>query len=513
MNILLVDDDKLFIRKTIEGIKWDEIGIHRVFSAEDLQQALQVLSCFPIDIVLTDIEMPRGNGLELLEQVTQNYKSADTLVISGYAHFSYAQKAMEFGARRFLVKPVSNSELRETLEEIIAERKNNDTYYRKKVENIWTEGCAVIKGEAEVLEELRQLAQTSPKDAYFCEVEFRILYREVKSKTEKKLLTSMINNVIMGFFDESPLTLTRLFRTDRKRWSILIQKNSVEESIIDILTHIQSYLEEMLQLQSCFHIGRTGIMEEVIRNHEGFTQLCENMMFFEQSILLQQECEKARYGKNSSLDYERLGNEFVNGAVSDVKDELLAYLNGLKREQRADLALFRELFVQVEKMTAQYIQRYHVDVQQIFDEDEYQKKHDGALKSLQGMYEFIIYDMERLEGTLHLESEKKQLVEKLKAFIEEHLNEELTRSRLSDCINFSGDYVARFFRAETGKTISEYIMEQRMEKAKRYLVETQMSIGDISCEVGFNNFSYFSKAFKGYTGKTPNEYRAKEKTL
>ena len=60
------------------------------------QQALQVLNCIPIDIMLTDLEMPRGNGLELLEKVLQEYKSVDTLVISGYAHFSYAQKAMEF---------------------------------------------------------------------------------------------------------------------------------------------------------------------------------------------------------------------------------------------------------------------------------------------------------------------------------------------------------------------------------------------------------------------------------
>lgn len=512
MNILLVDDDKLFIRKTIEGIKWDEIGIHRVFSAGDLQQALQVLNCFPIDIMLTDIEMPRGNGLELLEKVLQEYKSVDTLVISGYAHFSYAQKAMEFGAKRFLVKPISNSELRETLEEIIAGRKDNDMHHRKNVENVWSEGYTVIKGKDDVLSELRQIASACPKDAYFCEVEFRILYKEVKNKTEKKLLICMINNVIMGFFDESSIKLTCLFQTDRKKWKILIRKNSAEESIISILTQIQSYLEEMLQLQSCFYIGRTGTMDEVISNHEGFTQLCDHMIFFEQSVLIQEQCEKNLCGQTASLDYEQLGPRFVIGDISDIKDEILEYIKELKKEQRADVEIFRELLEHVDKMTMQYIERHNVDFQQIFDEDEYQNKHNRALESLQGMYEFIVYDMERLEGVRHLESEKKQLVEKLKVFIDEHLNEELTRSRLADSINFSGDYVARFFRAETGKTISEYVMEQRIEKARHYLVETKMSIGDISYAVGFNNFSYFSKAFKAYTGKTPNEYRAKVKS-
>lgn len=511
MNILLVDDDKLFIRKTIEGIKWAEIGIHRVFSAGDLQQALQVLNSFSVDIMITDIEMPRGNGLELLEKVTQNYKSVDTLVISGYAHFSYAQKAMEFGAKRFLVKPVSNSELRETLEEIVADRKNSNMYRIKNVENGWAEGYADIKEKEDVLDELYKIASSCPENAYFCEVEFRILYREAKSKTEKKLLISMINNVIMEFFDESSLALTCLFRTDRKKWKILIRKNSSEEPIVDILSHIQSYLEEMSQLQTCFYIGKTGTIEEVIRNHEGFTQLCENMIFFEQAILLQEECEKSM--RFLSLDYEQLDAKFEKEEIFDIKEEILSYIKDLQKEKRAELDIFRELIAYVDKMTMQYIEKHHVDYWQIFDEDEYQNKHKKALESLQGMYDFIAYDMEHLEGVRYLGSEKKQLVEKLKAFIDEHLNEELTRSRLSDSINFSGDYVARFFRAETGKTISEYVMEQRMEKAKYYLVETKMSIGDISYEVGFNNFSYFSKAFKVYTGKTPNEYRTKEKNI
>ena len=55
MNILIVDDDKLFIRKVLEGIAWDEIGIHRVFTAEDMQQACTVLETFSVDIVVTDV--------------------------------------------------------------------------------------------------------------------------------------------------------------------------------------------------------------------------------------------------------------------------------------------------------------------------------------------------------------------------------------------------------------------------------------------------------------------------
>lgn len=105
-----------------------------------------------------------------------------------------------------------------------------------------------------------------------------------------------------------------------------------------------------------------------------------------------------------------------------------------------------------------------------------------------------------MEKATETDNGKRQLVEKLKKYIEEHLNEELSRTQLSNSVNFSGDYVARVFKMITGKTLSEYIMDRRIERAKEYLLETDMSVGNISYEVGFNNFSYFSKAFKEHTG-------------
>ena len=88
MNVLIVDDDKLFIRKAVEGIDWEEIGIHRVFSAENMQQACTVLETFSVDIVVTDVEMVRGNGLELLSWIAEKKYPVETVVVSGYAHFS-----------------------------------------------------------------------------------------------------------------------------------------------------------------------------------------------------------------------------------------------------------------------------------------------------------------------------------------------------------------------------------------------------------------------------------------
>lgn len=100
-----------------------------------MQQACTVLETFSVDIVVTDVEMVRGNGLELLSWIAEKKYPVETVVVSGYAHFSYVQKAMEYGCRRYLLKPVSGKELSGVLSEIIRQKKQSrpgepETFYR-----------------------------------------------------------------------------------------------------------------------------------------------------------------------------------------------------------------------------------------------------------------------------------------------------------------------------------------------------------------------------------------------
>ena len=355
------------------------------------------------------------------------------------------------------------------------------------------------------------MASKCSNDVYFCEIVLQIMHQQTKSDTEKKLLIRMINNVIMEFLGGSCFASAILFQLDEEKWEIIVGKNSKEDSVISELTNVQKYLEETLQLQSCFYVGTPGLIEDVINNHKLFEDICDNLIFCEQSILLQEDFEKGECIQAPCMDYEQLGLKFKEGDISQVKEDIIEYIKCMKEEHKAILKVFRELLTNINDLTMLFLERHNMDFLQVFDEEEYENKKNKSLKSTLGMQEFVNYTMGRLEGIKDQGNGKKQLVNKLKEYILNHLNEDLTRSRLAASINFSEDYVARFFRAETGKTISEYVMEQRMEKAKYYLDETQMSIGDISFEVGYNNFSYFSKTFKMYTGKTPNEYRARKK--
>lgn len=187
------------------------------------------------------------------------------------------------------------------------------------------------------------------------------------------------------------------------------------------------------------------------------------------------------------------------------------FFANLRDDQCAEQWIFQQFIEKMGQITESYLKLHKLEFDKLFEKDEYKNRSLHTMESLSGAYQFLKYVLERMEKATETDNGKRQLVEKLKKCIEEHLNEELSRTQPSNSVNFLGDYVARVFKMITGKTLSEYIMDRRIERAKEYLLETDMSVGNISYEVGFNNFSYFSKAFKEHTGSTQNEYRMKKR--
>lgn len=106
-------------------------------------------------------------------------------------------------------------------------------------------------------------------------------------------------------------------------------------------------------------------------------------------------------------------------------------------------------------------------------------------------------------------NEKQSVIEQVTNFIESNHHMPLNVNVLCEYINYSRSYLSRVFKAETGFTIPEYINNVRMEHAKLLLVETELTIQEVSISVGFPDSFYFSKLFKKYFGCSPSHYKNK----
>lgn len=94
-------------------------------------------------------------------------------------------------------------------------------------------------------------------------------------------------------------------------------------------------------------------------------------------------------------------------------------------------------------------------------------------------------------------------------YIQLHAEERITVAQLADLVGHASNYLVKKFRQETGKTISEYIMNVKMERAKLYLKDSNDSVQNIADRLGFSTQSHFGSKFKEYTGMTPIQWRSK----
>ena len=109
--------------------------------------------------------------------------------------------------------------------------------------------------------------------------------------------------------------------------------------------------------------------------------------------------------------------------------------------------------------------------------------------------------------TIHAQNGQK--VKKGDLLIEADLSQDLSLSALADALRISAGYLSTLFRQETGKTVTVFVDEKRMEHAAHLLQSSTLQVQTVAQYCGIIDVNYFSKLFKRYCGVTPREYRQK----
>lgn len=116
---IVVEDEHLIRKNLIKKIESLSIPLELVGEANNGEDAIGLVNDLCPSIVITDIRMPRSDGLELIKYIHHNYPYIKTMVLSGYNDFKYAQTALKYEAKDFLLKPVKIDELNSSLQNIL----------------------------------------------------------------------------------------------------------------------------------------------------------------------------------------------------------------------------------------------------------------------------------------------------------------------------------------------------------------------------------------------------------
>jgi two-component system response regulator YesN len=118
--MLIVDDEATTRKGLMEYISWGEIGVDAVYDAEDGQKGLELASAIHPDIVLTDVRMPRMNGIELAQRLKDMLPLCKVVFLSGYSDKEYLLSAINLQAVNYIEKPVDLEEVRRVIQKTVA---------------------------------------------------------------------------------------------------------------------------------------------------------------------------------------------------------------------------------------------------------------------------------------------------------------------------------------------------------------------------------------------------------
>lgn len=128
MNVLLVDDDYFVVAALEKKIDWRALSIEQVHTAYSVAQARDILQKHSIQILVCDIEMPQGSGLELLAWIREEQYSIQTIFLTNYADFNYAQKAIELQSFDYFLKPIEFDKLSLIISKAAYKAKEQQSY-------------------------------------------------------------------------------------------------------------------------------------------------------------------------------------------------------------------------------------------------------------------------------------------------------------------------------------------------------------------------------------------------
>ncbi len=161
MNILIVDDQKAIVDNLKTGISWSVLNIEQVYTACSAKEAKLLLVNFEIDIILSDIEMPEEDGLELFRWTRSKFPDIECIFLTSHADFSYAKEAIKLGGFDYILQPARYAEIIEAIKKAVVKIKK--THKMKKLEST---SKIVVKQRDSIMDSIAsRLLRNEPDEA------------------------------------------------------------------------------------------------------------------------------------------------------------------------------------------------------------------------------------------------------------------------------------------------------------------------------------------------------------
>ena len=202
----------------------------------------------------------------------------------------------------------------------------------------------------------------------------------------------------------------------------------------------------------------------------------------------------------------RWGLLLSQGLGPTVLEEALAYLDTLVETGEIDQRALRNFWIQFQQAALNAALAKEMDSHDLLQAIEQGDK-AGSLQEIQAALRTLV---ECFPQAGQPSDNEKKLVEQIRGYVEDNLDQSLTVNDVATALFMTGDYLSRLFKSETGTSLKEYILQRKMEAARLLLTTTQLPVSVIASRLGYDNFSYFSQVYRRCMGISPSDERKKK---
>ncbi|MBS7578161.1 MULTISPECIES: response regulator [unclassified Enterococcus] len=464
-KVLVVDDEQLNADGVAKFVEQSNLNIGVVGVFYSSTKALEFMQGQEVDIVITDLKMPKLSGIELIQAIQLINPKVRFIILTGYGDYNYATQAMELGIKYFLQKPSSAQQIISVLSSVIEDCDELATNLRLAKKN-----------------QIDQIIGNDSSDEVFDENFYFMLYRTeyhqlIKPVIEKLLNSYQIEFSLSSFYDVNCYYLfsnqfnPKIFRELEgiqlsQQFIIVLTANLKHKKIRPIL------LEVLQKLKLSFYFNQVKLLylpdieaprlEEKMAINIMTKQIVENLEAYEFDETIKSIVELIHYAKNNLMAPPRLKQILVKILEPSI-------------EQSENQAL---VIAQIEQANSR--QQLEIIIRQI---------------------------IEQASHSVSITTDKHKISDNLNLIINRYYQKsDLSLRWISKNILFlSPEYLGKIYQKEKGMKFTEKLLAIRMKKANE-LLKAGYKIYEVADRVGFaNNPDYFSKQFKKYFGISPTK--------
>ena len=465
------------------------------------------------DIVLLDINMPGINGLDAMEQIIQNYPDIHFIILSAYADFGYAQRALKLGADDYLTKPIKTDLLIAALNRLMDKMQSatQDTaemfQMTKKVELVQQQMeynimRAFLSGE--IREDIK--------------VQFSILFKSssqylfILAKSQEAADNKFHSLEIYKHLREKLLLFSDsliIQDTGVLHFMILsVDSSKLTSNIYQYSYELRSFLSALYKkegvISTQIYISRAvSTLEELLDEYKSLSKKCLQYQRKNCTVHL------SGFSRLFSLE-EALTDSIMRGNSSaslKLADDICSIL---KDKSSGDLKMFKEYLRDSFNMIQRRLSAKSVSpsyIQTMYEEFFFFIQDAGDMDVIKkGFQNFIISCCEYVNlqtEEQHADIDMKNLLQ----YIRQNYMKDISLDQIADKYKISTSYLSKLIKNYLGKNYIDYITDLRIQRAKELLMDTNQTIQEIASEVGYNSQTYFCKVFKKIVGVSAGEYK------